>query len=193
MSELIVKINQQIVKRIKLVNPTYAIGRSQKCDIILPERTISSQHARIINTGEDCFLEDTDSTNGVYVNHRATQQHLLIDNDIINIGKYQIVFRSSVNLATQLRQLSVHPRLAGKSVTPWLEISTGRKQGNIIPLEREQITLGEESTGHIMIKRGPKNGYLLQGTTENEIPETVQLADNDRFRVGNVELVFHAA
>lgn len=191
MSQLIISLNNQITKRIKLTKPAYIIGRDQKCDIILPERTISSRHAKLINTGEDCFLEDTRSTNGVYVNSRSIRKHLLIDKDTISIGKYQITFHSSVNLLAQLRQLSVHPRLIDTLKTPWLEINTSVKQGNIIPLEREQITLGEKDTGSITIERTPGNHYLLHGTADNGTPETIQLSDNDSFHVGDIELVFH--
>lgn len=193
MSQLTIRLNNQVTKRVKLTKPTYLIGRNQQCDIVLPERTISSRHAKLINTGEDCFLEDTLSTNGVYVNSHAVRKHLLIDKDTINIGKYQITFHSSANLLTQIRQLSVHPRISQAPGIPWLEIRTGIKQGNIIPLKREQITLGEEETGSITVERTPKGRHLLHGTTEDGTPETIQLSDNDSFHIGDIELVFHKA
>lgn len=193
MSQLTISLNSQVTKRVKLTKPTYIIGRDQKCDIILPERTISGHHAKLINTGEDCFLEDTHSTNGVYVNSHPIRKHLLIDKDTISIGKYQLTFHSSVNLLTQLRQLSVHPRITKAPGTPWLEIRAGIKQGNVIPLEREQITLGEKDTGSITIERTSRGKYLLHGTAEDGTPETIQLNESDSFHVGDVELVFHAA
>lgn len=191
MSQLIISINKQITKRIKLVKPVYSIGRDRKCDIVLPERTISSQHAKLVNSGEDCFLEDTNSTNGVHVNHRAVRQHLLLDHDVIHIGKYQLTFRSATGLVTQLRQLSVHPRLMESSDTPWLEICNGPKQGNIIPLERDKITLGEESIGTLSVERNAQGEYLLHSDNNGELEEVVKLEDNDTFNIGDIELVFH--
>ncbi len=193
MSELTISLNNQVTKRVKLTKPVYLIGRNQKCDIILPERTISSQHAKLINTGEDCFLEDTESTNGVYVNSHCIKRYLLIDKDTINIGKYKLTFHNAVALSVQLRQLSVHPRLANTRDTPYLKINSGIKQGNIIPLNRDKITLEDEETDNITIERTPKDMYLLHGTTEDGTPETIQLSDRDNFRVGNNEFVFHAA
>nr|CAA6809306.1 MAG: Unknown protein [uncultured Thiotrichaceae bacterium] len=191
MSQLIVNVNNQTTKRVKLVKPTYIIGRNQKCDVVLPERTISNHHAKLINTGEDCFLEDSDSTNGVYVNSQLVRKHLLIDNDVIQIGKYELTFRGTVKLITQLRQLSIHPRLNEQSHTPWLEISSGPKQGHVIPLEREQITLGEKDTDSITIKRAANGDYFLHGVSKHHTPETMQLKNNDSFNIEDIELVFH--
>lgn len=192
MSQLIISINKQITKRIKLVKPVYSIGRDRKCDIVLPERIISSQHAKLVNSGEDCFLEDTNSTNGVYVNHRAVRQYSLLDHDVIHIGKYQLTFRSATGLVTQLRQLSVHPRLMESSGIPWLEICSGPKQGNIIPLERDKITLGEEGIGILSIERNAQGEYLLHSDNEGELEEVVRLEDNDTFNIGDIELAFHS-
>jgi len=193
MSQLIINFNNQTTKRVKLVKPAYTIGRNQQCDVVLPERTVSSQHARLINTGEDCFLEDSGSTNGVFINSRLVSKHLLIDNDVIQIGKYELTFRSTVKLITQLRQLSTHPRLSEKSKVPWLEISTGAKQGHIIPLEREQITLGEKDADQITIKRAANGEYFLHGVSKNHTPENMQLRNNDSFNIEDIELVFHEA
>lgn len=193
MSQIIISINKQITKRIKLVKPVYTIGRHRKCDIVLPERTISSQHAKLVNSGEDCFLEDTGSTNGVYVNHRAIHQHLLIDHDIVQIGKYQLTFRSSAGLVVQLRQLSVHPRLIEQSDLDWLEIGSGPKQGSVIPLERDKITLGEKETGIKCVERNVRGEFWLHGTDDDAREDSVRLEDNDSFKIGDIELIFHTA
>ena len=192
MSQIIISINKQITKRLKLTKPVYTIGRDLKCDIVLPERTISSHHAKLVNSGEDCFLEDTNSTNGVFVNHRPVKQCLLIDNDVIHIGKYQLTFRSQIGLATQLRQLSLHPRLIEQPETSWLEICSGNKQGNVILLDRDQLTLGDPDTGTVMIERNAKGEYLLHGQGEGELDEIVKLKDSDSFSIGDIELMFHA-
>lgn len=193
MSQLIISFNKQITKRVYLTKPAYTIGRNQICDIVLPERTISGRHAKVINTGEDCFLEDTGSTNGVYVNSRLVERHLLIDNDIIHIGKYQLTFSSDVSLQIQLRQLCIHPRLLEKLKSSWLEINTGIKQGNIIPLDRDKITLGEKDKDNITVERTLRGGYFLHRVSEDGASKTTQLSDNDSFHTGDVELVFHLA
>ncbi len=191
MAQLIISLNNQIIKRIKLTLPSYLIGRSTQCDILLAERTVSSQHARLINAGEDCFLEDMDSTNGVYANSQRIQKHLLMDADVITIGKFQLVYRSSAGLLTQLRQLSVHPRLLENSELPQLRIMNGRKQGHIIPIQRDRLRLGENGIGQIMVEKNQAGDYLLHQLGESTVKTVVKLQHGDSFEIGDIELQFH--
>ena len=111
MSQLIVMLDKQILKRVAVKTTSITLGRHGKCEISLPDRTISTEHARITVVRDDCFLEDLQSTNGTYVNQQLVDRHLLEDGDIVSMGKYQIVFRSEQGLAVQLKRLSLHPKL----------------------------------------------------------------------------------
>lgn len=44
------------------------LGRNTFCDIVIPEHSISRQHARIVREGERYFIEDMGSLNGTFVN-----------------------------------------------------------------------------------------------------------------------------
>ncbi|HPE62329.1 MAG TPA: FHA domain-containing protein [Thiolinea sp.] len=191
MAQLIVHLNNQIVQRIRLSKPSYSIGRNNHCDIVLPERTVSSRHARLINAGEDCFLEDDGSTNGVYVNNVKGQKHMLIDNDIIAIGKYRLVFRNDVGLLTQIRQLSVHPRLMDNAGTPRLEILSGRKKGHVIPLDKKpRVVLGGQGISRLTIERNQKGEYLMHSKSLSGVDQVDKLANEQVFRIEEVELMF---
>ena len=193
MPQLIISRNNQIVRRIKLTKSSYSIGRSSECDIVLQERTISNYHAKILNTGKECFLEDTNSTNGIFVNHYTTKKHLLIDNDVIQIATYQLTFRSAFDLAAQLKQLSIQPGVLEKPQSPWLEILNGDEQGNIILLEREQITLSDHENDKITIQRNADGSYSLHKITVQDTKKINPLMDQDSFRVGDADLIFHMA
>jgi len=195
MAQLTIKLNNQMIKRVKLESTVYLIGRSHECDIQLPERTVSSQHARLVHAGDDCFLEDLGSTNGVYVNGYACQKHLLIDNDAILIGKYEIAFNSTVSLLTQLRQLSVHPNnLRSRDLeVAQLEIVRGRKQGHIIPLQRDCTTLGGHDSNQVSLERNFEGEYLLHTTADKKATPSRRLSDGDTFTVGEFELKFREA
>ena len=95
MAQLIISLNNQIIKKLTLTKASYMIGRSSQCDIVLNERTVSAEHARLVNAGDECFLEDLQSTNGIYVNSAPAQKHLLVDKDLVQIGKYELLFKSS--------------------------------------------------------------------------------------------------
>jgi hypothetical protein len=63
------------------------IGRGADCDIVLPERPVSRQHARIERRGQGFLLIDLGSKNGTHINGQEVKQpHLLQDGDEIQIA-----------------------------------------------------------------------------------------------------------
>ena len=44
------------------------LGRASPSQIILPDPSVSREHACIVSTDEGCFIEDLKSTNGTFVN-----------------------------------------------------------------------------------------------------------------------------
>jgi len=60
------------------------IGRLAYCDVILPQKNISRQHARLVRSGSEHYLEDLDSTNGTFLNgKRVRTRTKLRDHDLI--------------------------------------------------------------------------------------------------------------
>jgi hypothetical protein len=63
-----------------------SVGRHPPADVVLPEPTVSRQHARFsLEEGVLC-VEDTGSHNGVFVNGRAVRQAELSETDRVRIG-----------------------------------------------------------------------------------------------------------
>ena len=55
-------------REIELSTEGVLLGRSSKCDVVLPDRQVSSRHARIYQDPFGCgILVDPDSRNGVWV------------------------------------------------------------------------------------------------------------------------------
>ncbi|MDH5180019.1 MAG: adenylate/guanylate cyclase domain-containing protein [Gammaproteobacteria bacterium] len=73
------------------------IGRDKSNDIVLPELTVSRNHAVIRRlAGGDYYLVDSGSANGSYVNqNRVVAPKLLNNGDTISIGKFEIVFKQT--------------------------------------------------------------------------------------------------
>lgn len=53
--------------RVAIAGPV-VIGRSPGADIVIADDFISSQHARVVPSGDGAVLEDLDSTNGTVLN-----------------------------------------------------------------------------------------------------------------------------
>jgi len=73
---------------------TLVIGRSEDCDIPLPDRQVSRTHARIMWTGDGYQLEDLGSKNGTHLNGQAlTKPMPLHDGDEIQIAlRFKLAF-----------------------------------------------------------------------------------------------------
>jgi len=71
----------------------YTIGRDQENSICLPGQTTSRKHAKIFFQ-DGCFvIEDTESTNGTFVNSKRTKSEILHDGDHIGIGTCYLVYK----------------------------------------------------------------------------------------------------
>ena len=68
------------------------IGRSGVCDIRIEEPSISSEHARLVRSGDGWRIINLLSTNGVFVNHEKVFSHRLRDQDVIRLGRVALRF-----------------------------------------------------------------------------------------------------
>jgi ABC transport system ATP-binding/permease protein len=68
------------------------IGRASDADIRLDAPNISRRHASLKKMGEQYVLEDLGSVNGTFVNDQKVQSQILQDGDLIEIGKFLLVF-----------------------------------------------------------------------------------------------------
>jgi len=182
MSQLVIMLDKQITKRIPLRGVSVILGRHPKCGVVLPDRTISAHHARITMVREDCFLEDLGSTNGTYVNQQHIERSLLEDQDVISLGKYRIIFLAdpAQGAESQIRRLSIHPKLMEPHAAAWLRVMDGRKAGYLIPLQNQKTQLGNQHTGRMVVERSPHGEYRLQqhDTSRKLMPgDNVRLAD----------------
>ena len=79
------------------INKNLLIGRDDTCDIVIQQRQVSRQHARILSATSGLILEDLGSKNGTHCNGLRINKHTpLKDGDVIQIALIQIfLFTSS--------------------------------------------------------------------------------------------------
>ncbi|MCX6831442.1 MAG: FHA domain-containing protein, partial [candidate division Zixibacteria bacterium] len=92
MPEIVVKFAEKIIERVVTEKEHISIGRTTENDIVLDNRGVSRKHAQIEFSDQGAVLIDNDSLNGTFVNQRKVTEQPLHDNDVITIGKYDLVF-----------------------------------------------------------------------------------------------------
>ncbi len=73
------------------------LGRNSSCDIVIPMRQVSRQHARVFAHGDQVMVEDLDSKNGTFVNGVLLREPApLNDGDELQVSLAQhFIFLSS--------------------------------------------------------------------------------------------------
>lgn len=92
MAKLYFSIEGNSLGEFTLDKERMTIGRRSANDIHIDNLAVSGDHAVITTIGGDSFLEDMNSTNGTLVNSKAIKKHVLHHNDVIEFGKYQLLY-----------------------------------------------------------------------------------------------------
>ncbi len=70
------------------------IGRDgSRCQVVLDDSTVSSEHAAIVFEQGRFVLYDLASTNGTYLNDQRIQRQMLYDGDEVRLGNKVLVFK----------------------------------------------------------------------------------------------------
>ncbi len=88
---LSVSISNGMTVEIRLGLREVRIGRSKEADLLLPDPSVSRNHARIFRVGDQYFLADS-SRNGTFVDGKRISQVQLDGGLAFRIGPYQIHF-----------------------------------------------------------------------------------------------------
>jgi pSer/pThr/pTyr-binding forkhead associated (FHA) protein len=79
------------------VEKTVTIGRLSDNVVVLDHPSVSSHHACVFSDGEQCIVEDLQSTNGTFVNGRRVARRTLRNGDVVLVGKHKIKFDQLAN------------------------------------------------------------------------------------------------
>lgn len=70
------------------------LGRSRRCDVVVPDGSISRNHALLSLTGDRATLQDLESSNGTYLNGwRLVGEVDLADGDLVMLGETELRVR----------------------------------------------------------------------------------------------------
>jgi chromosome segregation ATPase len=88
---------------IRLTGTMLTVGRTAENDIALPSKMVSRNHARLLIGPNGIIVEDAGSTNGCFVNGEQVRQHLMHDNDVLELGdlRYRLRLRGARETAVR--------------------------------------------------------------------------------------------
>ena len=88
---------------LRLTGTMLTIGRTAENDIALASKMVSRHHARLLIGPNGIIVEDAGSTNGCFVNGEQVKQHLMHDNDVLELGdlRYRLRLRASRDTAVR--------------------------------------------------------------------------------------------
>lgn len=192
MPEITVKYENKIIERVVSEKKRMTIGRTSDNDIILENRGVSRRHAIIEFNENAAIIIDNESLNGTFVNNRKISEEFLRDNDIITIGKYNLIYHLEVGRRESAADMDGTMVLNTKKQKEMLEVDrrdreliakvggsllVGESNTNFSEYQIDQnvTTIGKAKFVHIHAK-----GFMLSGIQAKIIRE------NDQFKIVNL-------
>jgi predicted component of type VI protein secretion system len=185
MPRLVLSLDGVVLREVNLTKDRTTIGRRSHNDLVIDNLAVSGEHAVMIMSGNDVYLEDLGSTNGTTVNGQPIKKHLLQHADMVEIGKYRIRFLVDgsgegtgpvdIDTSQPLRREFYGPgpstiqiRPPGASLddaqqqqgTAMVKILSGANAGRELALVKALTTIGRPGHQVAVITRRP-TGYFI--------------------------------
>lgn len=183
MPEILVKYEDKIIERVVTEKKRISIGRTSDNDIVLDNRGVSRKHAQIEFNGNTAVILDNESLNGTFVNNRKVAEEILKDNDVITIGKYQLIYHVAAGhdykptdmdgtmvLKTKKQRELLEKDLRDRQIVtkyggPVLQ-GVAHCEAEQFKLDRDVVTFGKSSFVNIQVK-----GFWVSGIQAKLIRE----------------------
>jgi general secretion pathway protein A len=83
-----------------LVPGRCVIGRTSDNDLQVESTYVSRHHAQIVTTVDGSWIEDLNSTNGIFVRGKRVRRYRLAEGDVVKIGLHELAYYRSDPKAT---------------------------------------------------------------------------------------------
>ena len=113
------------------------VGRDDRSDIKIDGLQISNRHAKLLRNNSGIFIEDTNSTNGVYVNGSRVTRQAISSEDTANIGSFQI----KVDAAGNINVFDTRSKTRIDSVNITKEVKNRQGGGSIRLLDSVSLSI----------------------------------------------------
>lgn len=203
MEKIVVSLEGLVLREVPLTRERTTIGRKPHNDIQIDNLAISGEHAVIVRQQQDACIEDLGSTNGTQVNGQPVKRYLLQHGDVINLGKYRLVYFGTAGAAEAQHSPAAAPVpaqdvLPSSAVPAALQILSGANAGKELALGKNLCTLGKPGVQVAAIARRPQ-GYFITHIEGENFPaingrtldaQAHQLHDHDIIELAGVKMEF---
>ena len=135
MPKLLLKFNAAVIKEIPIEKDTLSVGRKPDNDVVIDNPAVSGHHCKITLAGDTFFVEDLNSTNGVFVNGKKVMKSGLKHNDVVGIVKHALVF------------IDDRPAAGGGSEAPTVQAKPDAGEATMMMTPEKQKQMAEAAAG----------------------------------------------
>ncbi|MCK6544420.1 sigma 54-interacting transcriptional regulator [Myxococcota bacterium] len=168
-------IDEVILGRGEPLTPTITTEAGNKrLDLRVPDRRMSSQHARLSRVLDGWMLEDTRSKNGTFVRGEKKTRVELADGDVIELGRTFFLFRRSLPTArTPAQDVDTSPiRTLIPRFAADLELLAEVSRSAIPVLLRGETGTGKEVAARLVHRLSQRPGDFIPVTC-GVLPESM--------------------
>lgn len=216
MPKVIVSIDGVVIKEVQLSKDRTTLGRRPYNDVVIDNLAVSGEHAVLEMVGNEVYLEDLNSTNGVILNGKKISREVLHNGDVAELGKYKIMFEEQAPgfAKTMLFKTAAAPakrvtaasssggNMPATMATPpanaAIKVISGSATGREVPLTKVVTTIGKPGHAVAAITRR-QQGYVLahvEGVGRPVLngapmgPEAVGLNNGDVIELAGTKMQF---
>lgn len=215
MPKVIVSIDGVVIKEVQLSKDRTTLGRRPYNDVVIDNLAVSGEHAVLEMVGNEVYLEDLGSTNGVILNGKKISREVLHNGDVAELGKYKLMFEEQAPgfAKTMLFKTAVAPAkratatstvggdvpaMATLPANAAIKVISGSATGREVPLTKVVTTIGKPGQAVAAITRR-QQGYVLahvEGAGRPIIngtpmgPEAVGLSNGDVIELAGTKMQF---
>ena len=92
MPKFLLQYEGAVIKEIPITKSDITVGRKPDNDIVIDNPTVSGHHCKIQLVGDTFYVEDLNSSNGVFLNAKKIMKSGLKNNDVIGVAKHVLKF-----------------------------------------------------------------------------------------------------
>jgi type II secretory pathway predicted ATPase ExeA len=92
---LVLSLKGAQVTEAYLVPGRCVIGRTSDNDLQVESKYVSRHHAQVVTTVDGSWIEDLNSTNGIFVRGKRVRRHRLAEGDVVKLGLHDLTYYRS--------------------------------------------------------------------------------------------------